>query len=574
MNEFDDIPFFSNNDNASLDNSFDDIPFQNNIVPELTDNNILILDPRIKDIPARNSKVSFKRPTIILPVIAFIFVSILGMYLFVNHSKANTNDLIRIEDNKKYGYIDSEGTIVTRAKYPYGTDFYKGYAIVKNNNNLYGVINGKGVIEVPFGNYYYIGLFGSRYIASKITNDGLKQALLDNKLDELTSFKYDSISYAKNGMYLFTRSETMGILNKEGKEIYTFKVDEVDDRNIDIEISEVDEDLPLSERYAKVKVNNSSTIINLSTGKEIYSYTLKDINVLKNNVFYIKADDTNDNSTYIVINNSQVKLKTTKYKRVRVDDYNSNVAIAIDDNTKVYYINLSTEKGINDNDNNDYYYGNGLVLEKAHDFNSNKDIYNIISSKKVEGSFTDYTPVNNTFYNNFLNVKLYEGKYNYVDNKGIILNNSAYDETTEFNKNGYAIVSNDKNYGILNNKGKEVVALSYLYLDFIDEDLFKLLSDNYKKDLFIYQDENNNYGFINSKDNIEIEAIYDEIKYITNDYPIVLTKYSNDLLLINLSTGKELPIKVNSEDIKIKSNYIVVDNNYYNYSGKLIYSAK
>ena len=119
MNEFDDIPFFSNNDNASLDNSFDDIPFQNNIVPELTDNNILILDPRIKDIPARNSKVSFKRPTIILPVIAFIFVSILGMYLFVNHSKANTNDLIRIEDNKKYGYIDSEGTIVTRAKYPY-----------------------------------------------------------------------------------------------------------------------------------------------------------------------------------------------------------------------------------------------------------------------------------------------------------------------------------------------------------------------------------------------------------------------------------------------------------------------
>lgn len=578
MNDFEDIPFSSNNNenitsNEISNNSFEDIPFKENVVPQL-DNNILILDPRIRDIPARNAKVSFKRTSIILPIVAFVFVSILGMYLFVNNSKADTNNLIRIEENKKIGYIDSDGTIVARAKYISGTDYYKGYAIVKNNNNLYGVLDSKGVLEVPFGNYYYIGLFGNRYIASKVTNEGLKQALLDSRLDELTSFKYDSISYSRNGMYLFTRDETMGILNKEGKEIYSFKVDEVDNRNIDIEISEVDEDLPLSERYAKVKINNSSTIINLSTGKEIYSYTLKDINVLKNNVFYIKADDPNENSTYIVINNSQIKLKTTKYKRVRIDDYYSNIAIGINDDTSISYINLSTQKVINDNENNDYYYGDGLLLEKSHDFNSNKDVYNIISSKRIEGSFTDYTPVNNKFTNDYLNVELYPGKYNYVGKDGSVINSSTYDEVTEFNSNGYAIVSNDKNYGIVNAKGKEIVPLSYLYLDFIDDDMFKLLNDNYKKQLFVYQNKNNNYGFINGRDNIEIEAIYDEIKYITDDYPIVLVRYSNDLLLINLSTGKELPIKINSENIKIKSNYIVIEDNYYNYSGKLIYTAK
>ena len=237
MNEFDSIPFSSNDDqNNSIDDFFSEIPFDNSIAP-LSNENILILDNRIKDIPAKNSKVTFKRTSIILPVIAFVFVSILGMYLFINYSKAETDDLIRIEENKKFGYIDTEGTIVTRAKYPYGTEFYKGYAIVKNNNNLYGILNGKGVVEIPFGSFYYIGLFGNRYIASKITNEGLKQALLDYKLDELTSYKYDSLSYAKNGMYLFTRGETMGILNREGKEIYSFMVDEVDDRNIDIEIS-------------------------------------------------------------------------------------------------------------------------------------------------------------------------------------------------------------------------------------------------------------------------------------------------------------------------------------------------
>lgn len=573
MNEFDSIPFSSNeNHNKNFDEFFSEIPFDNNIVPE-SNESILILDNRIKDIPAKNTKVSFKRTSIILPVVAFIFVSILGMYLFINYSKAEADNLIRIEENKKFGYIDTEGTIVTRAKFPYGTEFYKGYAIVKNNNNLYGVLNDKGVVEVPFGNFYYIGLFGNRYIASKLTNEGLKEALLDSRLDEITNYKYDSISYAKNGMYLFTRGETMGILNKEGKEIYSFMVDEVDDRNIDIEISDVDEDLPLSERYAKVKVNNSSTIINLATGKEIYNYTLKDIKVLKNNVFYVKADNEDENSTYIVINNSQVKLKTNSYKRVRVDDYSSLIAIGIDDNTNLNYINLTNQKPINDNDNNDYYYGNGLVLEKTHDFNANKDIYNIISSKKIEGTFSNYKPVNNTFYNDMLKVEVYDGKYNFIDKKGTILNDGAYDEATEFNKNGYAIVSNDKNYGIINNKGKEIIKLSHLYIDFIDEDLFKLLSETYNKDLFIYKDKNT-YGFINSKDNIEIDAIYDNIKYITDDYPIVLVKYSNELLLVNLALGKELPIKIKSDNIKVKSNYIVIDNDYYNYSGKLIYTVK
>lgn len=573
MNEFDSIPFSSNeNHNKNFDEFFSEIPFDNNIVPE-SNESILILDNRIKDIPAKNTKVSFKRTSIILPVVAFIFVSILGMYLFINYSKAEADNLIRIEENKKFGYIDTEGTIVTRAKFPYGTEFYKGYAIVKNNNNLYGVLNDKGVVEVPFGNFYYIGLFGNRYIASKLTNEGLKEALLDSRLDEITNYKYDSISYAKNGMYLFTRGETMGILNKEGKEIYSFMVDEVDDRNIDIEISDVDEDLPLSERYAKVKVNNSSTIINLATGKEIYNYTLKDIKVLKNNVFYVKADNEDENSTYIVINNSQVKLKTNSYKRVRVDDYSSLIAIGIDDNTNLSYINLTNQKPINDNDNNDYYYGNGLVLEKTHDFNANKDIYNIISSKKIEGTFSNYKPVNNTFYNDMLKVEVYDGKYNFIDKRGTILNDGAYDEATEFNKKGYAIVSNDKNYGIINNKGKEVIKLSHLYIDFIDEDLFKLLSETYNKDLFIYKDKNT-YGFINSKDNIEIDAIYDNIKYITDDYPIVLVKYSNELLLVNLALGKELPIKIKSDNIKVKSNYIVIDNDYYNYSGKLIYTVK
>ena len=576
MNDFDNIPFSSEENNISNNNnnnSFDDIPFQN-VVPQVTNNTIMLVDDRIKDVPARNAKVSFKKTSIILPVIAFVFVSILGMYLFVNHSKAETVDLIKIEENQKVGYIDNEGTIISRAKFIYGTDFYKGFAIVKNVNNLYGIIDGKGVIEVPFGTYQYIGLFGKKYIASKLTKDGLKQALLDADLDELTSFKYDSISYAKNGMYLFSRDETMGILNKEGKEIYSFKVDEVDDRNIDIEISSVPEDKPLSDKYAKVKVNNSSTIINLDTGKEVYNYTLDDINVLKNNVFYIKAKDLNENSTYLVIKDGEVKIKSNDYKRLRVDDLDSNIVIAINDDTSVSYINLLTKKVINDNKNNDYYYGDGLILEKSHSFDENKDIYNVISSKKIEGTFRDYVPVNNQFYNDVLNVELYKGKYNYINSKGDLLNSIQYDNTSEFNKNGYAIVSNDNNYGVLNKKGKEVVSLKYNNIDFLDDDMFDLLRDSYKKEMFIYKDNDNKYGFIDSNDRIEVESNYNEVRYITDEYPIILVKYKDDDVLVNLATSKELPIRLKSDDVTVKNDYIIVNGSYYNYSGKLIYSTK
>jgi len=600
MNDFEELPFEQNDSFDSEEKkSVETLPFQevptmmddNNIIvlderikdikpeekasePTLDNNNILILDPKIKDIAPKNSRISFKKPTIIIPVIAFIFVSILGMYLFVSNSRADSVNLIRIEENTKYGYIDSEGTIITRAKYIYGTDYYKGHAIVKNENNLYGVLNSKGVLEIPFGNYYYIGLFGDRYIASKQTKYGLKQGLLDSKLDGITSFKYDTISYAKDDIYLFTRDETMGILNKDGKEIYSFKVDEIDDKKIDIEISQVTKDVDLGNRYAMVKVNNSSTIVNLKSGQKVYKYTLDDIEVLKNNVFYIKSKTLDTNNTYIVIDNDKVKLKTDKYLRVKVDDIDSGIAIAINDDSSITYINLSNQEEINQNKNNTYIYGDGIVLEKTHDFSSEKDVYNIITSRGKTGSFDTYIPVSEGFINNMLNIKLYEGKYNYVNVNGKLVNKEEYDTTSDFNENGYAIVSKNGTYGIINTSGKEVIRLSYYNLVDLDSDISKILNNEYKKKLFLYQEENEKYGIINVNGKIESNAIYDDIEYITYEYPIIKVNYGGDRLLYNLASNKELPINISTNDITVKSNYIVVGSSYYNYSGKLIYTVK
>ena len=565
----------------------------------LSENSNMIIDDRIKNNPAYqnvsfdNSDVkvdtvsntedvvqkdkksvfgknvfNLKHKSILLPVIAFVFAVGLGIYLFVSSSNGKIVNLIKITESNKTGYMDNDGTIVVKSKYLSGTDFYNGYAIVKNDNNLYCVLNGKGVFEIPCGNYTYIGFYDGKYIASKITNDGLKQALLDKNLDNITKFKYDNISYINNGIFTFRRDETVGVLNSAGKEIYTFKVDEVDDKNIILEVS----NSKSKNKYARIKVNDSTTIININTGKEVYKYTLNEVSALENNVFSIKEPDK-ENNTYIYIEDDEVKFTTNNYKYIRIDDYNSNIALCIKNNSKIDYINLTNSEIINDNENNEYYYNDGIVLEKTHDFNLNTDVYNILDSTGKIGSFTSITPVDKLFYNGMLKVIVYEDKYNYINTKGKTISNKAYDIAENFEENGYAVVANNEKYGILDTKANEVVSLSYLGIEQLDKDLYKTLKEKYNLELFAFKTDNNKVGFITSNNKEYINATYSSYEFVDNEYPFVKVFYGNEPVLLNLVNKKEINID-NDSAIQIKDNFVIVNNKYYNYNGKLIYSAK
>lgn len=565
----------------------------------LSDNSNLILDDRIKNNPAYQ-EVSFynadtkvasssdkkdvvekdkkslfsrnifaiKHKSILLPVVAFVFASIIGIYLFVSSSKAEIINLIKINETNKIGYMDSDGTIVVKPKYLSGTDFYYGYAIVKNDNNLFCVLNGKGVFEVPCGNYTYIGLYDGKYVASKITSDGLKQAMLDKELDNITKFKYDNISYINHGIFTFKRDETVGLLNGEGKEIYSFKVDEVDDKNINIEVSNTKS----STKYAKVKVNDSTTIINLTTGKEVYNYTLNEISVLDNNVFSVR-DPKYDNNTYLYIKDDEVVYQTNKYKYMRVDSHNSNIALCIKPNSRIDYINLTNGEIMNSNDNNEYYYNDGVLLEKTHDFNMNADVYNIIDYTGKIGSFVSLKPEDNLFYNGMLKIVVFENTYNFVNTKGKTITNKSYEYAENFAKNGYAVVANNGKYGILDTKAEEIVSLSYVKIEQLDNDFFSMLKNKYGLELFIFTNGNSKQGFVNSNNKEYIEAIYSSFEIVDDDYPFVKAYYGSDAVLLNLVNKKEISLDKDSL-VQIKDNYVIVDNKYYNYNGKLIYTVK
>lgn len=563
-------PTDSNEKNQENEDLFENLN-NRSYIPNL-DDNIINLD-KIYETEKKESfinKISdkFTSNLKVLPVIAFVFVASLGIYLFSTNIKADEINLIRIEENQKVGYINNSGEVLAKPKYISGTDFYRGYAIVKNYNNLSGVLNSKAKLEVPFGNFFYVDLYSDRYIVSKFTNEGLKQGLLDENLNELTRFNYDNLSYSKSGLFLFVRGETMGLMNKDGKEIYSYVVDEVDNRDISIEISSSDEKV----KYAKIKINSSSTIINIETGKEVYKYTLSDIYVLDNNVFYIRSKNEGENNKYFVIKNDKVVYETSNYKRLRVEDISSNIAIGIKEDSKKDYINLNTKEVINSNVNNDYEYSDGVILEKSHNFTTDKDDYRIINANKTLGEFSNIKSVDNLFVNGFMKIYSSEDKYGFIDKKGKVITEKGYDDVSDFSSYGYAFVLIDKSYGVINTSGKEIIKPIYDEIVFLDEDLFENIKSKNKEELFIFR-VNDKYGIINSKGKILIKPIYNSFSLLTTKYPIIKATYNNEELLINLDSFDELTMKI-SGDVNIYENHIVIDNKYYNYSGKLIYEVQ
>ena len=518
-------------------------------------------------ISKQKSELVVQKMSKVFPVIAFAFVSILGIYIFLNNAKADNVNLIKIEEKAKTGYIDNSGEVIVKPKYLYGTDYYKGYAVVKNYNSLYGILDSKGKTKIAFGNIFTATLYGNRYVVSKFTSDGLKMGLLNENLDELTRFKYDNLTYSKSGVFIFTRDETMGIMNSAGKEIYTYKVDEVDDRNISIEISNLTEEND-SDLYAKIKINSSSTIINTTTGKEVYKYTLDDINVLDNNVFYIK--NSSGKNKYFIIKNDKVVYESSDYKRIRVENLNSDIAIGIKEDASIDYINLIDKKVINNDESIKYTYSDGVILKEQYNFNAKKIMYTIYTPSKEFGTFSDLKPYDNKYINGYLKIKTENDKYEFVNKKGNVITKKEYEELSDFNKNGYAIVSNDNLYGVIDSKGKEIIDEKYDEIIFLNDNLFKNVKKISKNELFIFK-ENNKYGIINSDGKVVIKANYDDFDTITTKYPIIEGTYNGEKFLINLNTLKELSIKV-SDKVEIYDNYIISSLNYYNYNGEQIYT--
>ena len=527
--------------------------------------------PSIKDFNIKSAKT---RKIVHKAMLYVIIIMLLGFEFFINKTGdvlddlrvyASDNQPIRITQNEKYGYIDYLGRKIVNPKYAYGENFIKGYAIVKNSSDLPLIIDKGGKEAIPSGNYFSIYRAGTDIVASKVTKKGLKYGILNEDIKEKTEFKYDSITYL-DIIYTYVYNNVVGIINSDGKEIYNYKLNDSDDKIIEVAISSVTNDK--YQRYGVAKVNSSSQIVNLSSGKIVTSPTLNEIIPKENNVFYELLP--NGNKRFIYIQDDKVLVESEGYISLSISSIESGVLKAIDTSYKYEFISTKTleqlKKGLTQDD---VYEGEGIFIYKAYNYKKNKNEIVLVKSGEIFKTLDEDFTIYKGFKNGIAIVKFSDDTYGYLNEEGNFISEEHYLEALEFDSYGDAIAKKDSGYGIINNKGKVII-------DFDNKEI-KMASSEVKKknvvenkNIFYAVKKDNKYALYNSKGKRVDKEYYDDVIFDDNYGIVKVSTDINDSLIISNNMSK-LNLTSFNTNYEAYDNYIIIKNDYYNYEGKIIY---
>lgn len=527
--------------------------------------------PSIKDFNIKNAKTKKMVKKAMLYV---IIVMLLGFEFFINKTGevldnlrvyASNNAPIRIVQNNKYGYIDHTGKKIVNPKYSYGEEFIKGYAIVKDSSNLPLIIDKGGKEVIPTGTYFSIYRVGTDIIASKVTKKGLKYGILDADLKEKTEFKYDMISYSGD-CYTYTISNAVGIINLDGRDIYRYKLTDDADKIIEVSASSVtNKDY---QRYAVIKVNSSSQIVNINDGTVVSGATLNEVVPEENNVFY--EVNSNGSKRYIYVQDNKVLLESDDYTSLTINSIEAGVLKALTSSYTYEFISTKTmeqiKKGLKEDNT---YYGDNVFVYADHNYKKNKDLLVMVKNGEIYKTLEEDFVIEKPFDNGIAIVKFTDGTYGYLNEEGSLISDSRFIEANSFDSYGEAVCKTDGGYGVINKDGKVIIEFENEEIKMVS-DIVKKKSASGSNNVFYGVKKDNKYAIYNSNGKRVNKTYYNDIvfdekeplfKASTDAKDMLIT--SEDLNIINLTSF--------NTEYKAYDNYIILKNEYYNYNGKLIY---
>ena len=528
--------------------------------------------PSLKDFNIKSAK---KRKVVRKAMVYTIIVMLMGFQFLISNAGetlnelrvyASSNDPIRVIQNNKYGYIDYTGTKITNPKYLYGEKFVKGYAIVKNSSNMSLIIDKGGNEVVESGKYFSMFRAGEDIVAAKNTKAGLKYGILDANLKTKVKFEYDSIIYTED-VYTFKNNNTVGVINKSGKVIYEYELTDNDDKSINVVASSVtNKDY---ERYAVVTVNSSSQIINLNDGSIVTKPTLNLITPEENNIFY---ETKKKSKVYYYVQNNDVIFESDDYISMKIDSIESGVIKALNNSYDYEFISTKTLKKIDDINEKESYIGENIFVYKTYDFNSNSNKYAFVNNGKTINTIKANFTFENSFKNGIAIVKYNDGTYNYINEQGEFISELKFVSVTEFDKAGEAIAQTKDGYGVINKEGKIIIPFENNDVKMVSYKV-KVKSSALDNDVFYAVKKDKKYVLYNSKGKKVNRTYYNDVIF-DEEYP--LFKASTDIYDYLITSEKLSEMILPSIDTKYKAykNYIVINNKYYNYNGKMIYVSK
>lgn len=411
------------------------------------------------------------------------------------------DEMIVIPDNSKpvfictYNVNYENETYSSKVLNEKNKEIYTNYSNVEaiynkdENNNLwyesalkvqkdgkYGLINldGKQILNCEYDNIY--ALEGTKGVYITIKNDakGLVdftgKVVIENKYKDIKALttKYENGFIVKNsdnicGVINYDSSIALQEKYEEIKNVYGNSMYVVKENGV-WKIVDTEEKVYLENKFEDVKSINSDNIIIKVNGK--YGVTTIEEET--------KIQVTYDDLTY-AYSDMYIGKKDGKYGMV-------NLAGEEKVEFKYTYIRYLQEADFIQAENEDYTTDlldrnlnikvSGILSEINESKNyirmRENDEYKYYNFKLEEKPNTEILSTNTIF----LNKK--DGKYGYINNKGIVVVDYIYDDATEQNRYGYVSVKKDGKWGSLNQKGEVVAQTIYelennLVIDFIED---------------------------------------------------------------------------------------------------------
>ena len=348
-------------------------------------------------------------------------------------------NILKVQKNGKYGLINYEGKEILACQYDdiYSLKGVASVAITVKDGKL-GLCDNVGniIIENEFAEIKGLTTkYENGFIVK--SNDG-KYGVIKYNTVQVLDTKYEDIkNIYGNSMYVVKENDAWKVINEE-------------------------EEVILANGFTDVKFINSDNIIYIKDGKygvtnskgeEKIPNEYEEIKYAYINTFIAKKE-----GKYGIINGSQEEKLAFIYNNINYIE-SADIIQAQKDNVESDLLNRNLEVK-----------ASGIVSE----INTSKNYIKV----RVNGEYKFYNfkieekKRSEILTGNTLFLSKKDGKYGYVNNKGIVVVDYIYDDATEQNNSGYVAVKKDGKWGSLDQNGKQVVEPKYelennLVIDFI-----------------------------------------------------------------------------------------------------------
>ena len=421
--------------------------------------------------------------------------------------------VLKYLENGKYGLIDFDGKKITKPIYEEidSVPYKEGEILVKLDGK-YGIINIKGnnIVNNMYDSIsvdgYYVDSDGYKYagyITSITTEEGYRYGYVNYKGKEILKNEYNEISRitdiednnntyllcAKNGQYGILENEKV-IINNEYQSIRYDRTNDlfIIEKGTRYGIAKRDGNVIVPTQYNQIDVTGIYLYAKNEQGVTVYNSNGTQVNIdtnvailnTENEKYRIRINST-EGTKYGVIGKDGEEIIEDKYSYIEY--LFDNYFIASNENSKLGIIDdKENERVTLENDSVQEIEGTDIiqVVNGTTTKLYNKQLDNICTIESANIALKDtYIEIyneNETKYfgkdgkaltnkdiypNNTLYSIENNGKWGFEDKNGNILVDFKYDMVTEFNEYGFAGIKLEGKWGVINEKGEEIVVPTY-----------------------------------------------------------------------------------------------------------------